>query len=234
MRLFFLLLLLMNVGFFVWFYQQGVFSNDTVTTAPVIAQTDPGVQKLVLVSEQQAQEEAPPPREVPPPVATASTSTSPVSERCVVAGPWPDRDLAEQAQAAAGEAGIPALIEEVEHEVAAGSWVVLEGRYEIGEARALLREMQAQGISDVAITPMEDGRHLISLGLFSRQSTLENRRQEILRAGYVPEVRQRTRTEPAWTVLLALEAADLAPMSELLERLIEMEPRTQWRDIECR
>lgn len=243
MRVFLLLLLLMNIAFFGWHYQQGGFSREFAPVSRDIAQTDAGVPMLVLVSEQAevettrsptpstvasadapgaVQSVAPPP---PPPVVLA--------ERCVVVGPYAEREGAETALATASRAGIPALLEETEQRVSAGFWLVLEGRYSPAEGRRIIGDMEARGISDTAVTPLEDGSHAISLGIYNRQSSLDVRRRQFTTAGYQTEVIERTRTRVAWNLLLALEAADLTPMSTLIDTLIETDPEIGWRDIEC-
>ncbi len=165
----------------------------------------------------------------PPPPATAAR----VPERCTSAGPYENAEAAEAARRAAVAAGIDARVEETGRQVPAGFWVLLEGRYPIAEARRLLREMEGKGLRDIAITPLEDGSHAISLGIFSLQSTLDNRRREIIAQGYIPEVRERTRTINAYRLRLRLAAEDLRPMTRMMNTLVEMDPRIEWRDIDC-
>ncbi len=260
MRLFFLLLLLGNLAYFAWHFQLGAYSGDRSPAVQGVDRTDPGVPGLVTLAERAAGREiaaappaparppepatpvAPEPAPIPatPPVepaparpAPSSAATVRLPERCTVAGPYETDEAAESARAAANAAGIDARVEETARSVPAGFWVLLEGRYPIAEARRLLREMEDKGLRDIAITPLEDGNHAISLGIFSLQSTLDNRRRELIAQGYVPEVRERTRTVNAWSLRLRLEAEDLRPMTQLMNTLVEMDPRVEWRDVDC-
>ena len=143
-------------------------------------------------------------------------------------------EAAGDARRTAVQAGIRAEIEETGRQVPAGFWVLLEGRHTAAEARRILREMEDKGLQDVAITPLEDGTHAISLGIYSRQTTLDDRRREIIAQGYVPVVRERTRTEIAYSLRLALKAEDLRPMTRLITSLVDADPRIEWRDVDCR
>lgn len=257
MRLFFLLLLLGNAAYFTWQYQTGGFSAQATPEAPVV-RTNSGVPGLTLLAERgqgdaAARRAEPPPEPAAPrvpvpvptpapvapqppvaPVAPVVTEAPRLAERCVVAGPFESRAAADDAARVAARAGITADIEDTGRRVTTGYWMLLEGRYTIVEARRIMREMEDKGLRDVAITPLDTGDHAISLGIFSRQETLESRRREIIAQGYVPEVRERTRTEPGHALRLRLEAADLRPMRGLLDTLVGMDPRIEWRDVDCR
>ncbi len=261
MRFFFLLLLLGNIAFFTWHFQLGAYSKMDAS-AEVFARTDPGVAELVMLSERAQRETtlaqlterppepgappaaapvptpAPAPLPAPAPVRPASppapASPARILERCIVAGPYESMEVAEDARRTAVQAGIHAEIEETGRQVPAGFWVLLEGRYTAAEARRIRREMDDKGLQDIAITPLEDGTHAISLGIYSRQTTLEDRRREIIAQGYVPVVRERTRTEIAYSLRLALKAEDLRPMTRLITSLVDMDPRIEWRDVDCR
>jgi hypothetical protein len=243
MRLFFLLLLLGNIAFFTWNYQLGAWS-DTQAPAEVLARTDPDVPGLVMISERAQgmvmpaqRRERTPGSEAPATPPAPEQAPGPavrMAERCIVAGPYEALAGAEDARQAATLAGISAEIIETSRQVPAGFWMLLEGRHTAAGARRILREMEGKGLGDIAITSLDDGGYTISLGIFTRQATLDNRRREIIAQGYVPEVRERTRAETAYSLRLALEAEDLRPMTRLINTLVDMDPRVEWRDVDCR
>lgn len=241
MRLFFLLLLLTNIAFFTWYYQMGAF-DEREAPLEMITKSDSGIPTLVLVNERdktaQAGGQRPRPAAAPesngrPPAAEPPVVAA-VERRCVIAGPYDAQAAADAARRTAAGYGIAARIEETEREVAASSWVVLEGRYSVADARRILGEMRESGLDDLAITPLDDGGNVISLGLYSRQDTLESRLREIVDHGYSAEVQKRVRTVPAYSLRLSLEAGDLTPMARLIDELVKQEPRIEWRDVECR
>lgn len=225
MRLFFLLLVLANIGFFAWQYSQGGRA-DTGGPAPPPA-TDPGVPSLTLLSERSAgeasdagavpettgQEPAPPSEPAPPP--------PPVRKVCVSVGPFDRREAAERARTTAARDDITATLQVQKTRQHVGYWVRMPDELSIGEARSLLRELKSKGVRDVSIVPQEqEGEYVLSLGVFSRRDTMQNRRSTLRRLGYEPEVVDRFRPAESYLVRLVYEGPDETVMDEALQEVV--------------
>lgn len=264
MRLFFLLLLLVNIAFYIWHEPVVAWLKgaDPVERTAARGETAPA---LVLLSEREARTEAvvpapapvpartasPAPRETTPPATPAAPPAQAVPPPATVsavrtteaAAPPPLRCLevgpyadAELAEAARLRAG------------RAGMTVTLEnverdmpaGYWLLTEARydlAGAREvLRRMGESGVDDIAIVslDSGMAVSLGLYSRTSAMERRRRELVELGYPVEVRQRSETRQVQ--MMRLRAAGVAEQTvkDLLADLATAEPRLEWRDTECR
>ncbi len=93
----------------------------------------------------------------------------------------------------------------------AGLWVRWPGALSLAEARRLYRELRAKGVEDIAITPTGEGDYYISLGVFRREDTLQQRRERLAALGYETEVVERTRTVPRYWLVMQFNAPVEAP-----------------------
>lgn len=230
MRLFFLLLFLVNTAFFAWQYGQGggVDGGEPASLPPAV---DSGMPSLTLLSERESRDEASavasrqPPREVEQP---------PVKRLCATLGPYVDRERAEAARASAVRSGMEATVEETQAEQHIGYWVRMPRELSIQEARHLLAELSSKGIRDVAIVPLEEKRYALSLGVFSREDTMQQRRRTLLRLGYEPEVIDRYTNVSRYMVSLTYEGRDEEALENLSRELIEQPSQAEFNERVCR
>lgn len=281
MRIFFVLLLLANVGFFAWQYQARGGLADRDIAQEYFPPTDPGVMPLILLSERTAPSAAAPaavaetealpqaapavgepgtlPEEAadaglpaasveseqlitaaPPadaaitPHAETETPAAPaVVRRCYVYGPSADRGAIERAAATARQAGARANIRESVQTGADGYWVRLPEVYSLPEARTSYRELQRRGVDDIAIVPLPDKRYFISLGVYKKKNTLEERRKEIIAKGVTPLVEDRTQVVTVYTLALDYTAADPAVLQSLQGKLSALTPQITLQEVAC-
>jgi hypothetical protein len=277
-RLFFVLLLAANIGFFAWQYQRhgGLAGGDTAREDP--QPTDPGVTPLTLLSERPAPpspppavtgpaaeampladqpEEAAPPAEAPeeipepgqttgpapdeesgtaPPEAASPTPPAPQpgpAGRCFELGPSEDQALITQAESAAQQAGARTNIRETTRAGTGGYWVRLPDYFSIAEARAKYRELQQQGVDDVAIVPLPDRRYFISLGVYKKKDTMEERRNEVIAKGATPIVDDRSGDVKLYTLAFEYGASDPAPLRVLQRTLAKQAPQVDLQEVAC-
>lgn len=214
--------------------QQGEEARAEVT-GPVAPQADADAAAPVEPPVGATTEPAPQPpmAEIapPPPVATVTAPPVPgaVAGSCVEVGPWSEQAAAEAALASIGKDGLSGEVVAVERERLAGYWMLTADRYDRAGVREVLRRMQEQGVTDIAIVSLDTG-WAISLGLFSRKSALERRRAQMLELGYTPEVRERTETRTEY--LLRLASTDGAARNAA-EHLAGKGPGLEWQTVEC-
>lgn len=166
------------------------------------------------------------------PAAAPAFSLEPTLVRqCLELGPSTDRAAIEQAAAAARQAGARASLRENVQTGTAGYWVRLPEYFpSFGSARARYRELQQMGIDDIAIVPLPDQRYFISLGVYKRKDTVEERRAEILARGITPVIEDRAQTATSYTLVVEHEGVDPAALSD---RLAGWVPEMALREVAC-
>lgn len=173
----------------------------------------------------------PEPMPAPAPEAEPAMKTAPVvTRRCHELGPSADRAAIDQAAATARQTGARTSIRESAQTGTDGYWVRLPDYYSYSEARARYRELQQMGVDDIAIVPLPDKRYFISLGVYKRKDTVEERRNEILAKGVTPLIEDRTHAATLYTLAFEYESADPAPLQRLLA---ELAPRIALREVAC-
>ncbi len=258
MRLFFLLLLLMNVAFYIWHEPIVAWMKGDAPVERTVTRSET-MPSLVLLSERDAPRSEPAARQdapaKPPPqaaglpspsvqadfppaavssAARAETAAALPAGQCIEVGPYTDAALAAAARSSAESAGMKAGLERVERDMPAGYWLLTEERYNLAGARDILRRMGEDGVDDIAIVSLDSGM-AISLGLYSRSAAMERRRRELVELGYPVEVRQRSERREVQVLHLATAAgADAQAVKALLTDLVSAEPRLEWRDTACR
>lgn len=151
---------------------------------------------------------------------------------CLELGPYADRPTMERLQAEARRAGGKADLRESTETVADGYWIRLPEYLSYDQARARYRELQKQGVEDIAIVPLPDKRYFISLGVYKRKDTVEDRRKEIIASGISPTVEERMVSRT--TYVLAVEYEDRAPLQELRRGLAARTSQIPVRETVCR
>lgn len=233
MRLFFLLLLLLNIGFLAWQYTRSD-AADAVEPAPPPA-TDAGVPSLTLLSERATPDNesaAAPPAQAPAPAPRPELP--PVKKVCVSVGPFDDREAAEQARTTATRDDLTATVQVQKIRQHIGYWVRMPGDMSIDKARRMLRELKSKGVRDVSIVPQEEeGRYALSLGVFSRRDTMQNRRRALRALGYEPEVVDRFRAAESYLLQLVYEGPDETVMEKAVREVVGQPARVPHEEILC-
>jgi len=186
-RVLFILLLAANLGAASWL----VFAPSTqANQAPV---NDPGVPKLVLLSERDRGDEA-----------TAELAAPPESradlrnDECHSIGTFPT-----QADVLAAINMLTPLTRRIQFREAhatqaRGYWVYLPALQTREQALAAARQLSSKGVRDYYVVTAGDQQNTISLGLFRDQANAERRRAEIAGLGFTPQSIARTEELPVY------------------------------------
>ncbi len=162
-------------------------------------------------------------------------SAAPVLVRyCFELGPSTDRAVMERLQAEMRRTGGSADLRESTQSVRDGYWVRLPEYLSYAEARARYRELQKKGVDDIAIVPLADKRYFISLGVYKRKDTVDDRRKEVLAAGITPAIEDRMITRTDYLLAVEYEAPDPAQPRELWAGFAAQAPKIPSRETECR
>ncbi len=181
-RILFLLLLALNIGAASWLY------STPRDAGAVLPATDPGVSRLVLLSENEHDSVAGNAEMASP----AETRADLQHDTCATIGPF-----STQADMRAAVTALTPLVARIQfresHAIAArGYWVYLPAPANRERALAIARELSNKGLSDYYIVTAGEQPNTISLGLFRDPANAEKRRNEILALGFRPEVSQRS------------------------------------------
>ncbi len=196
MRIWFWLLLLLNVAAFAWFTRFAPPPEGEAGFPVPASPQDAGQagKPLLLLSERRMQSAAvareetakrPDPAETPTPV-----------RRCFEVGPFANAVAAQRFLERLSPPPRRQRLFQRPVEVAAGYWVRWPEILDLRAARKVYRELRGRGVTDIAIAAQGDGRYAVSLGVFRRRDTMEERRQRLADLGYEVAVVERTREEP--------------------------------------
>lgn len=196
-RALFLLLLALNIGGACWL----AFAQRPTLERPA---TDPGVPKLVLLSE----------REGADVTATAELATAPESaadlanDRCRSIGPFPTQADLRAAMNALTPLTRRIQFRETHATQTRGYWVYLPAMASREQALATARALQSKGVRDYYVVTAGDQQNTISLGLFREPANAEKRRNEIGALGFKPQTNTRTEDLPQYWIDAALADGD--------------------------
>jgi cell division septation protein DedD len=189
-RALFLLLLAMNIGAGCWLY----FAPQTHATA--FASSDPGVTRLVLLSERERPSEANASELASAPESVADLR----NDTCVSIGPFPTQADMRSAINALTPAVARIQYREAHATETRGYWVFLPAQSSREQALAAARQLSSKGVRDYYVVTAGDQQNTISLGLFHDQGNAEKRRNEISQLGFKPEMVARTEELPVYWV----------------------------------
>lgn len=195
-RALFLLLLAANLGAASWL----LFAPSTQATS--LPATDPGVPKLMLLSERDRGDEA-----------AAELSAAPESradrgsEECHSIGTFPT-----QADVRAAMNVLTPLTRRIQYREshatqARGYWVYLPALKSREAALATARSLSAKGVRDYYVVTAGDQQNTISLGLFRDPDNAERRRAQIAALGFTPDSIARTEELPVYWLDYATDRA---------------------------
>lgn len=217
MRWIFLALLIMNLGYFGYsnFLRQPAYS-DTENT--VLNSATQGGKPLVLLSEMSEQ---PAPRVVEEPVQPGV---------CWLAGPFSDADLAKNIRARMLALDIPATEKSTRRLIKTEYWVYLPPLPNREKAMRKLRELQKRQIDSFVVT---DGEleNAISLGLFSKEESVQAVVRSLQAKGYQPETKTLERTRETYWVMASHESN--AQLVDKTRAHIAGNEDVKWQQVRC-
>jgi hypothetical protein len=193
-RTLFLLLLALNIGAACWL----VFGPSP--KAQAFAATDPGVPRLVLLSERDQGGDA----------ASAELAAAPESaaelgnDECHTLGPFPT-----QADFRAAMNALLPLTRRVQYREehateTRGYWVYLPAFKTREQALAAARALSAKGVRDYYVVTAGDQENTVSLGLFHERANAEHRQTEMIALGFKAQLVTRSEDLPVYWVDYAM------------------------------
>lgn len=192
-RALFLLLLALNIGGACWL----AFAQRTPAAPPP---TDPGVPKLVLLSERDGDDLLANAELVEAPETKADLA----SDQCRSIGPFPTQADLRAAMNALTPLTRRIQFRETHATQTRGYWVYLPAMASREQALATARALSAKGVRDYYVVTAGDQQNTISLGLFREPANAEKRRNEINALGFKPQTNTRTEDLPQYWIDLAL------------------------------
>jgi hypothetical protein len=195
-RALFILLLALNIGGACWL----LFAPRP---QPLVAPaTDPGVARLVLLSERDGGAD-------PTELATAPESPEDLArDQCRRLGPFATQADTRTAMGVLTPLTKRIRTRETRATQTRGYWVYLPAMASREEALGIARELSGKGVRDYYVVTAGEQQNTVSLGLFRDQGNAERRRAEIAALGMKPEIATRTEELPQYWLDFALAAAE--------------------------
>lgn len=196
-RALFILLLALNIGGACWL----LFAPRSQPVAEPA--TDPGVARLVLLSERDGG--------VADPTELATAPESPedlARDQCRRLGPFPTQADTRSAMGVLTPLTKRIRIRETRATQTRGYWVYLPAMASREEALGVARELSGKGVRDYYVVTAGEQQNTVSLGLFRDQGNAERRRAEIAALGLEPEIATRTEDLPQYWLDFALAATE--------------------------
>jgi hypothetical protein len=200
MRILCLLLILVNVLYFIWSQLVDVQVNALDRPARRTADAPP---RIVLAKEapelaQEAAEETPPiepQRDAPIESPTQQMARAAESDTltCTSVGPFAELAEAAQAQAALRGAGFNPRQRVEQGELWVGYWVSVQNISTRADAEDAVATLKSNDIDDVYLMPGGDPSYTLSLGVFSDYQRAQRRADEVRAVGLEPKVEDRKR-----------------------------------------
>lgn len=225
MRAAFLILLLVNVGFFAW-WRYGSPPDASADPAPLARQIDPEKLKIVAPKDLPPPSPAKPVAVVPPQPAPPQPASPPVALKCLEWGSFTLAD-APRAEKTLEPLALGGRLAQRRTEETAGWWVFIPPQARAPNVRqAALRkasELRALGVEDYFIV-QEEGQHrwALSLGVF-RTEEAARARLEALRTQGVRTAVVGARETVVPKVWLQVKGVDPALESKLKDLTAQVE-----------
>jgi hypothetical protein len=180
LRALFLLLLLANLLFLAW-------ATWIAPPAPLAGQATPSAPDRSSIRLL---------RESPAAAAGAATSDSKALDAatCVSAGPFLERAQAEIAASELQRLGFKSRLRPSTDEIRVGQWVRVPNLATADDAANALAAIKAAGLPDAEIVAEQAASNTISLGVFGDPVRAAQAVEVARKAGFTPEVSDRTRT----------------------------------------
>ncbi|MBD9485195.1 SPOR domain-containing protein [Pseudomonas sp. PDM14] len=197
MRWLFLLLLVLNLFYYVWHQQQAPLRAKEVEP---MAQYRGAQQDIRLLSESGREGVR---REVPDAAVSAATET------CLFLGSFQQDSAAREVEQRLMSLDIGAEVKAVDAAAGLDYWVYLAPLASRQASLRQLKELQARKIDSYIIT-QGDLANGISLGIFPRSDSAQSVMQRLRDAGYEPLLRELTRAQRSFWVRIAPQSRRLA------------------------
>jgi cell division septation protein DedD len=203
MRWFFLLLLVLNLFYYVWHQQQAPLRVKEVEPMALYKEERQGIRLL------DAADRAKTRPELAQPSSTAD-------ETCLFLGSFQGEDAARQIEQRLIALDIEAQVRAVDAAAGLDYWVYLAPLASRQASLRQLKELQARKIDSYIIT-QGDLANGISLGIFPRSDSAESVIQRLRDAGYEPMLRELPRAQRSFWVRVAPASRRLA--DDVLQQL---------------
>lgn len=203
MRWFFLLLLVLNLFYYVWHQQQAPLRVKEVEPMTLYKGERQGIRLLDAADRAKMRPELAQPSSV-------------VDETCLFLGSFQGEDAARQIEQRLIALDIEAQVRAVDAAAGLDYWVYLAPLASRQASLRQLKELQARKIDSYIIT-QGDLANGISLGIFPRSDSAESVMQRLRDAGYEPMLRELPRAQRSFWVRVAPESRRLA--DDVLQQL---------------
>jgi len=203
MRWFFLLLLVLNLFYYVWHQQQAPLRVKEVEPMALYKGEQQGIRLLDAADRAKTRPELAQP-------------SSTVDETCLFLGSFQGEDAARQIEQRLIALDIEAQVRAVDAAAGLDYWVYLAPLASRQASLRQLKELQARKIDSYIIT-QGDLANGISLGIFPRSDSAESVMQRLRDAGYEPMLRELPRAQRSFWVRVAPASRRLA--DDVLQQL---------------
>lgn len=208
MRYLFIVLLLLNIGFFIWLERFSVSPKKSFTAV------DPGAQSLVLLSELNDSESV-----ANTAIDNVSTADNRASEEdmnlsCYAAGPYNDEAVVLTAAETIRPQVLKSNIRRLTTTQEAGYWVYIPALPSRAEALKKGRELAAAFVKDYYVVTSGNNENSISLGLYREPYNADNRVNQLKQKGFAVEKETRLEQWPEfWLDFSLSEASEFDPQT---------------------
>lgn len=196
MRWLFLLLLVLNLFYYVWHQQQAPLRVKEVEPMSLYRGAQQDIRLLSEADRQQRREQA---------VATAAAAT----ETCLFLGSFQQEGAAREVEQRLMSLDIQGEVRGIDAAAGLDYWVYLAPLASRQASLRQLKELQARKIDSYIIT-QGDLANGISLGIFPRSDSAQSVMQRLIDAGYEPLLRELPRAQRSYWVRIAPQSRRLA------------------------
>ena len=161
-------LLLVNLGLFVWHYQPGANSRQKLTSEQST--------RLVLLNEYEQR--------------LQSAGDDSGALRCFSLGPFTRKESFNTAKQRFTKQGIDVLSRVSSEAVRNGYWVMLPVAKSRNQARVQVQKLKEHGVKDYFLVAAGEMKNAVSLGVFSKPKLAKRRRDEVAKLGFSPKIRK--------------------------------------------
>ncbi len=207
MRWLLLLLIVLNLFYYVWHQQQVPLRSQNLST---LALSQDSKQNIRLLSES---------GDVAPRLEPETVAQEQVQAVCLFLGGFEQEAAARVIEQRLLSLDIESAVQSVNASGGIDYWVYLPPLASRQASLRQLRELQARKIDSYIIT-QGDLANGISLGIFARTDSAESVMQRLREAGYEPRLRELTRSQRNFWVRIAPQSRRLVD-DALLQRLAE-------------
>lgn len=196
MRWLFLLLLVLNLFYYVWHQQQAPLRVKEVEPMSLYRGAQQDIRLLSEADRQQRREQA---------VAPAAAAT----ETCLFLGSFQQEGAAREVEQRLMSLDIQGEVRGIDAAAGLDYWVYLAPLASRQASLRQLKELQARKIDSYIIT-QGDLANGISLGIFPRSDSAQSVMQRLIDAGYEPLLRELPRAQRSYWVRIAPQSRRLA------------------------